>query len=119
MAISNIPDLYIPATLTITAILIYKYVLYPTIFSPLSKIPSPHWSCSVSPAWILWVRFNSRENRTLHAIHREHGPVVRVGPNELSVNSVDAVKTIYQGGFDKHEWYSLFDNYGYLFILPN
>ncbi|KAF3054812.1 hypothetical protein GL218_07593 [Daldinia childiae] len=112
MAISNVSDLYIPATLTITAVLIYKYILYPTIFSPLSKIPTPHWSCSVSPAWILWIRFNSRENRTLHAVHRKYGPVVRIGPNELSVNSVDAVKTIYQGGFDKHEWYSLFDNYG-------
>ncbi|KAI8960456.1 cytochrome P450 [Daldinia sp. FL1419] len=112
MAASNLPDLYLPASLTLTAILIYKYVLYPAVFSPLSIIPTPHWSCSLSPAWILWARFNSRENRTLHAAHKQHGPVVRVGPNELSVDSVDAVKTIYQGGFDKHEWYSLFDNYG-------
>ncbi|KAI1473054.1 cytochrome P450 [Daldinia caldariorum] len=100
------------ATLTLAAILIYKYIIYPTVFSPLSRIPTPHWSCSISPAWILWTRFNSRENRTLHAAHQQYGPIVRLGPNELSVNSVDAVKTIYQGGFDKHEWYSLFDNYG-------
>ncbi|OTB11170.1 hypothetical protein K445DRAFT_370562 [Daldinia sp. EC12] len=112
MAISNISDFYLPTTLTLVAFLIYKYILYPSIFSPLSKIPTPHWSCSISPIWILWARFNGRENRTLHAAHKQYGPIVRVGPKELSVNSVEAVKTIYQGGFDKHEWYSLFDNYG-------
>ncbi|KAH8205411.1 hypothetical protein TruAng_000490 [Truncatella angustata] len=25
---------------------------------------------------------------------------------------MEAVKAVYQGGFDKHEWYSVFDNYG-------
>ncbi|KAI0002623.1 cytochrome P450 3A12 [Xylariaceae sp. FL0662B] len=91
---------------------LYRYVLYPVFLSPLSKIPEAHWSCSFSPAWVLWTRFTSRENRTLYAAHRRHGPIVRLGPNELSVNNIEAVKTIYQGGFDKHEWYSLFDNYG-------
>jgi hypothetical protein len=41
-----------------------------------------------------------------------HGPVVRIGPNEVSINTMAAVKTVYGGGFDKHAWYSLFDNYG-------
>ncbi|KAI1141826.1 cytochrome P450 [Hypoxylon sp. FL0543] len=112
MATSNISDFYTPAVFTLVAILVYRYILYPAIFSPLSKIPKAHWSCSISPAWILWARFKSRENRTLHAAHQQHGPIVRVGPNELSVNSIEAVKTIYQGGFEKHEWYSLFNNYG-------
>ncbi|KAI0120452.1 cytochrome P450 [Hypoxylon sp. NC0597] len=112
MATFNISDFYTPAIFTLIALLIYKHVLYPAIFSPLSKIPKAHWSCSISPAWILWARFQSRENRTLHAAHQQHGPIVRVGPNELSINSIEGVKTIYQGGFEKHQWYSLFDNYG-------
>ncbi|OTA54176.1 cytochrome P450 [Hypoxylon sp. EC38] len=112
MATFGISDSYTPAIFTLIAVLTYQFILYPAIFSPLSKVPKAHWSCSISPAWILWARFKSRENRTLHAAHQQHGPIVRIGPNELSVNSVDAVKTIYQGGFDKHQWYSLFDNYG-------
>ncbi|KAI0836327.1 cytochrome P450 [Hypoxylon sp. FL0890] len=112
MATFSISDFYTPAIFTLVTVLIYQYILYPAIFSPLSKIPKAHWSCSISPAWILWARFKSRENRTLHAAHQQHGPVVRVGPNELSVNSIEGVKTIYQGGFEKHKWYSLFDNYG-------
>ncbi|KAL7622514.1 hypothetical protein AAE478_008021 [Parahypoxylon ruwenzoriense] len=105
-------DLYLPAVLFLAVAFFYQYVIYPAAFSPLCKVPSAHWSCSFSPAWILWARFKSRENRTLHAAHQRRGPIVRVGPNELSVNSVDAVKTIYQGGFDKHQWYSVFNNYG-------
>lgn len=112
MATLSISDLYTPALFLFALVLFYQYVLYPVVLSPLSKIPSAHWSCSVSPAWILWARFKSRENRTLQTAHGQHGPIVRIGPNELSVNNVEAVKTIYQGGFDKHKWYSLFDNYG-------
>ncbi|KAI0178617.1 cytochrome P450 [Hypoxylon sp. FL1284] len=112
MACLDFADLYFPTASFLVLILLYKYLLYPAVLSPLSAIPTAHWSCSVSPAWILWTRFQQRENRTLHAAHRRHGPVVRLGPGELSVNSVDAVKTIYQGGFDKHQWYSLFNNYG-------
>ncbi|KAI1091096.1 cytochrome P450 [Rostrohypoxylon terebratum] len=112
MAAFTTTNIYIPTILTLIAGIIYQYVLYPAVISPLSKIPSAHWSCSISPAWILWARFKSRENGTLHAAHKQHGPVVRVSPNELSVNSIEGVKTIYQGGFDKHEWYSVFNNYG-------
>ncbi|KAI1205024.1 cytochrome P450 [Annulohypoxylon truncatum] len=112
MASLTISDFYTSAIVTLLTALFFQYVVYPTIISPLSKIPTAHWSCSISPAWILWARFKSRENRTLHAAHKQHGPVVRVGPNELSVNSIEDVKTIYQGGFDKHQWYSVFNNYG-------
>ncbi|KAI5866361.1 cytochrome P450 [Durotheca rogersii] len=109
----SVADLCLPAACLIAAlVLLYRYVIYPAALSPLARVPAAHWSCSFSPAWILWARFDSRENHTLHAAHRRLGPVVRVGPSELSVDSVDAVKTIYQGGFDKHPWYSVFDNYG-------
>jgi unspecific monooxygenase len=82
--------------------------------SPLSKVPHAHWSCGISSAWILWARFNSREIATIHETHRRLGPVVRLGPEEVSVNCVTGgIHTIYTGGFEKHSWYSnLFDNYG-------
>ncbi|KAK0628885.1 cytochrome P450 family protein [Bombardia bombarda] len=92
--------------------LLYRYLVYPALLSPLAQIPSAHWSSPISRLWILWIRYTHRENRTLHALHRQLGPVVRVGPNELSVDGVDSVRTVYQGGFDKPVWYSVFDNYG-------
>jgi len=93
-------------------LLAYRFVLYPLVFSPLAKIPSAHWSAPLSRFWILKVRFGRRENRTLLDAHRRLGPVVRVGPDELSISDVDDVRTVYQGGFEKPDWYSVFDNYG-------
>ncbi|KAI0407309.1 cytochrome P450 [Xylaria palmicola] len=107
----NFNPFYIAVLLVILWSL-YHYVLYPAVLSPLARIPTAHWTCSFSDAWILHARFRGRENRSLHAAHRRCGRVVRVGPRELSVDSMDAVKVIYQGGFDKHAWYSVFDNFG-------
>ncbi|KAI1343075.1 cytochrome P450 [Xylariaceae sp. FL0016] len=109
---SLISEIYLPGGLLLLSVLLYQYVIFPAVISPLSRVPQAHWSCSISPLWILWARFKSRENRTLYTAHDRCGPIVRVAPNELSVNSIDAVKAIYQGGFDKHQWYSVFNNYG-------
>lgn len=92
---------------------IYKLLVYPALISPLSKVPNAHWSAPFSSAWILWVRFNSRENREIHGAHLEKGRIVRLGPNEISVNCVDGgIRNVYGGGFEKGNWYSIFDNYG-------
>ena len=94
---------------------VYKYLVHPSLVSPLSKIPNAHITSSFSPAWILWTRYKSIENRTLHQLHKKLGPVIRLGPKEISVNCVDeGIRTIYSGGFEKNDWYSnLFENYGY------
>ncbi|KAL2135097.1 hypothetical protein VTI74DRAFT_9807 [Chaetomium olivicolor] len=100
------------ATGALFLFLAYHYIVYPALFSPLARIPNAHWSAPFSRLWILWIRFVHRENRTLFVAHRKLGPVVRVGPNELSINDPDSVRAVYQGGFEKPVWYSVFDNYG-------
>ncbi|KAI0477510.1 cytochrome P450 [Xylariaceae sp. FL0804] len=104
LPLAQIPkDVHVSSGLILLSLGLYRYIIRPTLLSPLARVPKAHWSCSVSPFWILWARYKSRENRTLYEAHRQHGPIVRVGPSELSVNSIEAVKTIYQGGFDKHQ----------------
>ncbi|KAK2031483.1 cytochrome P450 family protein [Colletotrichum zoysiae] len=97
---------------SVAAWLLYHFVIHPLFLSPLSKIPVPHWSCHISPLWILYTRKTNCQNGTLHQAHRRLGPVLRIAPNELSLDGYDALKTVYQGGFEKDEWYSIFDNYG-------
>lgn len=93
---------------------LYKFIAYPAIISPLSKIPNAHWSVPYSPLWILWVRFNGTENRDVRSVHLKLGSVVRLGPNEISIGTIDGgVKTVFGGGFEKGDWYAAFDNYGY------
>src|SRR5262245_36142289 len=102
--------------LTLIAILIpILYLLYLSILfitSPLSKIPKAHWSVSIFPAWILWARFRLCENSSVQIAHAIHGPIIRLAPNELSINFVDGgIKTVY-GSFEKHVWYRSFWNMG-------
>jgi hypothetical protein len=102
-----------PGVAVILVLITYHSLIYPFFLSPLSRIPSAHWSAPISRFWILWIRYTHRENKTLHAAHCRLGPVIRVGPNELSINDIDSVRTVYQGGFEKPVWYSIYNNYGY------
>ena len=111
----EIPNIPVVAGSLLAIFVLYKFFIYPAYFSPLAKIPNAHFTSSISSAWILWTRLRCRENRDVFAAHQRHGPVVRLGPNELSVNCVDGgIKTVYGGGFEKGEWYSFFRNYGYV-----
>ena len=100
--------------LSVLVYLVWRYAIYPAFFSPLSKIPNAHFSAAISPLWILSKRFWMTENRTIHAAHLKHGKIVRLGPDDISVASIDdGVRVIYGGGFEKHAYYSnQFDNFG-------
>jgi cytochrome P450 len=96
----------------IVLFLAYHYIIYPVFLSPLAKIPNAHPIAPYTPFWILRKRFQRRENRTLYDAHQKYGPVVRLAPNEISVNSVDGLRIVYGGNFDKHDWYpNIFSNY--------
>lgn len=92
---------------------IYSFIIHPVYLSPLAKIPNAHFTCSVSSAWILWTRYKRRENKTVLAAHQRYGPVVRLGPKEISVCGINGgLRTVYGGGFEKKDWYQPFVNYG-------
>jgi hypothetical protein len=98
---------------TLLSLLLYRYIIYPAFFSPLAKIPNAYFTSPFSNAWIQWQRYQSRGNRAIHEAHRHLGPIVRLGATEISVNSIDCIRTVYGDAFDRHEWYSrAFDNYG-------
>jgi unspecific monooxygenase len=107
-------DIPTVAAAAVVCICLYQFIVHPAFISPLSKIPAAHPTASISPAWILWKRFTFREIRTIHEAHQRLGPVIRLGPKEISINCVKGgIQTVYSGGFEKHAWYpNLFDNYG-------
>lgn len=53
--------------------------------------------------------------RTIHQLHQKYGPVVRIAPNEISFNSLSALKAIYGAGsgFERTAFYRMFDAYGH------
>jgi hypothetical protein len=96
----------------VVVFLIYRYLVYPAFLSPLAKIPNAHPIAPYTSLWILRARFQRRENRTLYDAHQRHGPVVRLAPNEISVNSIEGLRVVYGGNFEKHDWYpNVFSNY--------
>ncbi|GAW24068.1 hypothetical protein ANO14919_136480 [Xylariales sp. No.14919] len=69
-------------------------IIYNRFFHPLRKIPGPFW-CSVS--WLPWYKywFSGYMHRHVLRLHEEYGPVVRLGPSEVSFIDGAAWKDIY------------------------
>ena len=99
----------LPAIIVVVAVgtlcFLYRYVFYPAWISPLAGIPNAHLLCSLTPLWMERQRKKSRELKTLYSAHEKYGPIVRLGPAEISVVSQEGLKQIYVAGLDKHSWY--------------
>lgn len=102
--------------------LIYNYVIYPLFFNPLIRqgIPGPlHYK--LSSFFILNDSRLEKRNALLQKLHLKYGPVVMIGPNEVSLNTVELMKKVYLGNYPKefekkgktvHGFYSQFGNFG-------
>ncbi|CAI7586320.1 hypothetical protein PCG10_002050 [Penicillium crustosum] len=94
------------ALLILTSYLIYHHVINPYFLSPLSSIPNAHFTSPLSSRWIDRKRSTGTEVLAIYALHQKHGPIVRLGPKELSVNSLHGLRVIYTGAFEKHAFYN-------------
>lgn len=114
----ELTKLLVPSILALVVALgFYKYIIYQAFLSPLARIPAAHWSCHISPVWQVWQRWQMRENDAVYQLHEKKGPILRLRPNELSVNCVEeGTRAIYWGSFEKDKFFSLsFVHYGYVF----
>lgn len=93
---------------------IYQFFLFPKFISSLSSVPPIHWSAKFSSIYSLYVRYKGTELSNLVEAHKKHGPLVQVGPRDVSVNCYqDGVLKIYDAGFGKPTaWYSMFNYFG-------
>ncbi|GME37057.1 Cytochrome P450 [Neofusicoccum parvum] len=105
------------ALVILACIFLYRFIIHPAFVSPLSKVPAVQPTARYSSLWMNWQRYRHNELNTLFQAHQKHGPVVLVGPSEISINCVKGgLQTVYLGGFEKPDWYAnLFVNFG----MPN
>ncbi|KAF4778716.1 cytochrome P450 3A19 [Colletotrichum scovillei] len=73
--------------------------LYNYYFHPIAHVKGP-FIASISPIWLIRSVSGHRLNNDIEKVHAEYGPVVRIGPNELSFATEDALKTIHNPGPD-------------------
>ncbi|KPM46230.1 hypothetical protein AK830_g341 [Neonectria ditissima] len=95
------------------ALLLIAHIIF-RIASPLFRIPGPAVT-NFTSLILKWHELNANRTMYIHHLHQKYGPVVRVSPNEVSFTSVAALKEIYGSGgsgYDKTEFYNLFQAYG-------
>ncbi|KAI1266629.1 cytochrome P450 [Xylariaceae sp. FL1019] len=70
------------------------WCVYTFYFHPLSKYPGPKLA-AITQVWLAYVWLSGRYPTIIHNAHRKYGGVVRVSPNELSFDTVQAHRDIY------------------------
>lgn len=99
------------ATLAV-AVVIY-HVVESLWFGPLARIPGPK-DFALTRFKLAHEDYKGTRTRKVTALHAKYGPVVRVGPNEVSFNSLSAQRAIYGAGsgFERTGFYQMFEAYG-------
>ncbi|KXT13724.1 hypothetical protein AC579_10058 [Pseudocercospora musae] len=92
--------LYLPTALILT------YFLYNRYFHPLCNIPGPFFA-SISPLWLVYQCYHRRRPRLDIQLHKIHGSIVRVSPNEIIFSNPDHFREVYGAGtkFTKSRFY--------------
>ena len=70
------------------------YILCLRYKSGLRSVPGP-WLASVSNIWRFTIVWKRNMPTTCIRLHEKHGPLVRLGPNHVSVADPDALAIIY------------------------
>ncbi|KAF7333641.1 hypothetical protein MSAN_02407100 [Mycena sanguinolenta] len=60
---------------------------------PLWKYPGP-MACKISKIWLTFVGSRGKLHLYVKELHEKHGPVIRIGPNELSITDVSLLPSI-------------------------
>ena len=81
-------------------------VVYALYLSPLRHVPGPLFA-KASGLYSLFMDMAGRRAKTIEALHKQYGPTVQLGPNEVSFDAIDAVDLIYgpQSECIKSPWY--------------
>jgi cytochrome P450 len=104
--------------LAIPTILLLTRSIYRVIFHPISHIPGPLVP-KLTSLWLYYHAYIGDEASTIHKLHEQYGPYVRVSPNEVDISDAEAIAPIYvtRGGFTKAPCYANFDIDGHKTIF--
>jgi hypothetical protein len=98
--------------ISLLAVLIHQFVIYPFFTSPLARIPGPKIN-ALTKWYMVYIDFSKKHSLYVHDLHQKYWPLVRIGPNEVVCTGEEPMKTIYGAGtaFYKPRFYDLFMTY--------
>ncbi|KAH6975709.1 cytochrome P450 oxidoreductase [Ilyonectria destructans] len=104
----------------VVGVVLVVYLLYNKFHASLNSIPGP-FLASFTNVWRLVDTAKGESQHTAIKLHRKYGPLVRLGPNVISVSDTEAIKTIYSvnGGFTKTPFYPIQEGRFEKAPLPN
>lgn len=78
------------------------YNVFRPAVSPLRHLPGPFWA-RFTRFWLLSKVWDGRMHLLNIKLHQQHGPIVRIAPNEYSIDDPESVQLIYgaRGAFPK------------------
>ena len=84
----------------------------------LSSVPKMHWLAPWSRLYNVSLKY-FYNIRTCHYHAHMNGkdgqqPILRVGPNEVSLMSTEGVRLVWGRGFNRSPWYDVFQNFGFV-----
>lgn len=89
--------------LALVLVAVYRLCLH-----PLARVPGPRLAAVSN----IWHALHVRDGRMLQlgkTLHKQYGPVVRVGPNEVWFDSKEAFKSIYSESTMRHGRGAMYD----------
>lgn len=95
-----------PTIIIALALTVISYVLRNKYSNGLHRIPGP-FLASCTDLYRLYIAWTGRAQAYHIALHKRYGPIVRLGPNTLSLDNQSACRTIYgiKSGFAKSAFY--------------
>jgi hypothetical protein len=84
-------------------IYISLWIVYTRTLHRFADIPGPFWA-SVSRGWLVAQVLRGDLENTTRALHKKHGPFVRIAPDEISIAAPSAIKQLYGTGLQKNEF---------------
>ncbi|KAK2006393.1 cytochrome P450 [Colletotrichum eremochloae] len=91
MAVSNRT---VTAGLLFLVIVVIGFIFQRLVSHPLSRHPGPLIG-RLTTLYNTYHALNKDQARNLHQLHEHYGPVVRYGPNHVSIRSTEAVRVLY------------------------
>lgn len=76
------------------ALLVLAVAVYRLFFHPLAHIPGPRLA-ALSNVWYGRQVCSGRMLQVGKILHRQYGPIVRVGPNEVWLDSEEGFRQVY------------------------
>jgi hypothetical protein len=88
---------------------IFTTIVYRLTFHPLARYPGPPLA-RITDIYLTYYAYRGSRHLAYHRAHEQYGPIVRIGPNSLSINTATALKSIYgfRSNVRKADFYTAF-----------